>query len=66
MIPDYTQELEDRVKANADALVAIGLKEWRKKRKLKTLVKEKAMTEMEQEETLRRIEAEITEKSRNG
>lgn len=55
-IPDLTSEITQRVEANADALVAIGFKEWKKRRKMKGLTKEATMTELEQDEQLRRIE----------
>lgn len=50
-IPDFTQELAARVEANADALVAIGVKEWMKSRRKKA-----NMTELEQKEVLRKLE----------
>lgn len=55
-IPHFTSELAQRVEANADALAAIGFKEWKKRRKMKGLTKEATMTELEQDEQLRRIE----------
>lgn len=52
-IPDYTQELATWVEANADALVAIGVKEWMKSRRKKA-----NMTELEQKEVVRKLEEE--------
>lgn len=52
-VPDYTQELHSRVEANADALVAIGVKEWMKLRRKKA-----NMTELEQKEAVRKLEEE--------
>lgn len=50
-IPDFTQELATRVGANADALVAIGVKEWMKRRRKKA-----NMSELEQKEAVRKLE----------
>lgn len=55
-IPDYTEELATRVEANADALVAIGVKEWMKQRRKKA-----NMTELEQKETVRKIEEQLVD-----
>ena len=55
-IPDLTSDIAQRVEANADALAAIGFKEWKKRRKMKGLTKDAIMTELEQDEQLRRIE----------
>lgn len=55
-IPDLTIEIAQRVEANADALASIEFKEWKKRRKMKGLTKEATMTELEQDEQLRRIE----------
>lgn len=53
-IPDYTQELHARVEANADALVAIGVKEWMRQRRKKA-----NMTELEQKEAVRKLEEKL-------
>lgn len=50
-IPDYTQELAQRVEANADTLVAIGVKQWMRQRRKKA-----NMTELEQKEAVRKLE----------
>jgi len=50
-IPDLTSEIEQRVEANADALAAIGVKEWMRQRKKKS-----NMTELEQKEAVRKLE----------
>ncbi len=50
-IPDLTTELAQRVEANADALAAIGVKEWMKQRRKKA-----NMTELEQKEAVRKLE----------
>lgn len=50
-IPDLTCEIAQRVEANADALVAIGVKEWMRQRKKKS-----NMTELEQKEAVRKLE----------
>lgn len=50
-IPDLTTELEQRVEANADALAAIGVKEWMRQRRKKAI-----MTELEQKEAVRKLE----------
>jgi hypothetical protein len=50
-IPDYTQELAQRVEANANALVAIGVKQWMRQRRKKA-----NMTELEQKEAVRKLE----------
>lgn len=56
-IPDYTSEIEHRVSANADALIAVGLKEWyRTRRKHKPPKKKKG-----QEDQLREIEDKLVE-----
>lgn len=55
-IPDLTFEIAQRAEANADALASIGFKEWKKRRKMKGLTKGATMTELEQDEQLRRIE----------
>jgi hypothetical protein len=52
-IPDLTTEIEQRVEANADALAAIGVKEWMKSRRKKA-----NMTELEQKEAVRKLEEE--------
>lgn len=61
MTAETLQELSARVEANADALAAIGFKEWKKRRKMKGLTKEATMTELEQDEQLRKIEEAIQE-----
>lgn len=50
-IPDLTCEIEQRVEANADALAAIGVKEWMRLRRKKA-----NMTELEQKEAVRKLE----------
>lgn len=50
-IPDLTSEIAQRVEANADALAAIGVKEWMRQRRKKA-----NMTELEQKETVRKLE----------
>lgn len=50
-IPDLTSEIAQRVEANADALAAIGVKEWMRQRKKKS-----NMTELEQKEAVRKLE----------
>lgn len=50
-IPEYTEELAIRVEANADALVAIGVKEWMRQRRKKA-----NMSELEQKEAVRKLE----------
>ena len=56
-IPDYSLELQERVSANADALISIGLKEWyRTRRKGKPPKKKKG-----QEDQLREIEDKLVE-----
>lgn len=52
-IPDFTPELAQRVEANADALIAIGVKEWMRQRRKKA-----NMTEFEQKEVVRKLEEE--------
>lgn len=52
-IPDLTSEIAQRVEANADALAAIGVKEWMKLRRKKA-----NMTELEQKEAVRKLEEE--------
>ncbi len=52
-IPDLTTELAQRVEANADALAAIGVKEWMRQRRKKA-----NMTELEQKEAVRKLEEE--------
>lgn len=58
-IPDFTQELAARVEANADALVAIGVKEWMKSRRKKA-----NMTELEQKEAVRKLEEKLLDEQR--
>ena len=53
-IPDYSKELEDRVSANADALITIGLKEWYK-------IKRKGGKMKPQEDQVREIEDKLVE-----
>jgi len=56
-IPDYTTEIEERVSANADALISVGLKEWyRTRRKGRPPKKKKG-----QEDQLREIEDKLVE-----
>lgn len=55
-VPDLTSEIAQRVEANADALVAIGVKEWMRQRRKKA-----NMTELEQKETVRKLEEEKLE-----
>lgn len=52
-IPDLTTEIAQRVEANADALAAIGVKEWMKQRRKKA-----NMTKLEQKEAVRKLEEE--------
>lgn len=52
-IPDLTPEVAQRVEANADALAAIGVKEWMRQRRKKA-----NMTELEQKEAVRKLEEE--------
>ena len=52
-IPDLTTEIAQRVEANADALAAIGVKEWMRQRRKKS-----NMTELEQKEAVRKLEEE--------
>ena len=52
-IPDLTHEIAQRVEANADALAAIGVKEWMRQRRKKS-----NMTELEQKEAVRKLEEE--------
>lgn len=52
-VPDLTTEIAQRVEANADALAAIGVKEWMKQRRKKA-----NMTELEQKEAVRKLEDE--------
>lgn len=52
-IPDLTAEIAQRVEANADALAAIGVKEWMRQRRKKA-----NMTELEQKEAVRKLEDE--------
>ncbi len=52
-IPDLTTEIAQRVEANADALAAIGVKEWMKSRRKKA-----NMSELEQKEAVRKLEDE--------
>lgn len=54
-VPDITPEIIQRVEANANALVAIGCKEWMRQRR--TLSKSN-MTELEQKEAVRKLEEE--------
>lgn len=50
-IPDLIYEIAQRVEANADTLVAIGVKEWMRLRRKKA-----NMTELEQKEAVRKLE----------
>lgn len=50
-IPDYTPELENRVSANADALIDIGKEEW-----IRTRRKKKKPRKKSQQDQLREIE----------
>lgn len=56
-IPDYTSELEKRVSANADALIALGLKEWYRTRRRNKQPKRKKVLE----DQLREIEDNLVE-----
>lgn len=61
-IPEYTPELGRCFQENTDTLIAMGVKEWMKsKRKSKY-----KMTEIEQEEELKRIEQKVEEESGKG
>ena len=59
-IPDYTPELEQRIANNADSLIALGVKAWKKKRR-----KKGQMSEVEQRETLRKMQ-EILDGGESG
>lgn len=50
-IPDCTPEIINRVEVNANTLISMGVKEWMKKRRKKA-----NMTELEQKETVRKLE----------
>lgn len=50
-IQDLTPELEQRISNNADSLIALGVKAWQKKRR-----KKGQMSEVEQKETLRKMQ----------
>lgn len=50
-IPDCTPEVINRVEVNADTLISMGVKDWMKKRRKKA-----NMTELEQNETVRKLE----------
>lgn len=54
-IPDYTPELESKIELNAESLISIGLKGWKRMRKNKG-ANTTEMSELEQNETLRRLE----------
>lgn len=56
-IPDYTPELEKRASANADALIALGLKEWYRTRRRNKQPKKKKVLE----DQLREIEDNLVE-----
>lgn len=56
-IPDCTSELEKRVSANADALIALGLKEWYRTRRRNKQPKKKKVLE----DQLREIEDNLVE-----
>lgn len=60
-ISDYTPQLSEKIKSNADELIYLGFKAWKKKRKMKGLTKDSIMTELEQDEALRRIEENTLE-----
>ena len=55
-IPDCTQELEQRVSANTDALIAIGKEEW-----IRTRRKKKKPRKKSQQDQLRQIEDKLVE-----
>lgn len=54
-IPEYTQERGLIMQANTEAIIALGVKEWKKRKKSGVAV----MTEVEQNEMVRRIEEEM-------
>ena len=54
-IPEYTQERGLIMAANTEAIIALGVKEWKKRKKSGMAV----MTEVEQNEMVRRIEEEM-------
>ena len=60
-ILDYTFQLREEIKSNADYLISQGFKAWKKKRKMKGLTKDSIMSELEQDEALRRIEENTLE-----
>lgn len=55
-IPDLTPELEKRFEENTEELIALGAKGWARKRK-----KAAVMTEVEQDETVKRIDSKVRE-----
>jgi len=56
-IPDCTREIEQRIESNTNSLIELGVKEWMKKRRKKA-----NMSELEQKETLRKIEDSLETK----
>lgn len=54
-IPEYTQERGLIMQANTEALIALGVKEWKKRKRSGVAV----MTEVEQNEMVRKIEEEM-------
>jgi hypothetical protein len=55
-IPDLTPELEERIRNNTEALIALGVKDWMRGRRKKA-----SMTEDERKEVLRKIQHKIEE-----
>ena len=54
-IPEYTQERGLIMQANTESIITLGVKEWKKRKKSGVAV----MTEVEQNEMVRRIEEEM-------
>lgn len=55
-IPEYSYELEERIKTNADNLIALGVKEWMRARKKKA-----NMTEEDQNKVVMKIDNKVRE-----
>lgn len=51
-IPEYTPEYGERMLANTNALIVMGVKDWKRKKKAGVAI----MSEVEQKEMLRKIE----------
>lgn len=54
-IPEYIEKDGLLMQANTDNLISMGVKEWKKRKKIGVAV----MTEVEQNEMLRKIEEEM-------